>query len=159
MPDAARNHESLSWSELDLPRRLAVLEYDRHLAGDEEEQFVTVGVHLTAVGWVAGHHRGAHREPVDASGRTGVTRDQFGIARSIKTNRACCQIDAAVILIGQYGLRLGVRILQETRNANIPVSSGGGPLRLEHLVVYGKRQARHAPKKSKVKLGKRRKLQ
>jgi hypothetical protein len=99
MPDTSRNHEGLSWSKLDLPRRLAVLEYDPHLAGDEEEKLVTVGVHLAAVRCIAGHHGGANREPVNTRGRARVTGDPFGISRPIQTDRVCCQIDRTRTLV------------------------------------------------------------
>lgn len=55
-------------AEVDLGVAAGEFETHRDSAGDQVEQFVAIGVHLAAVGWVAGDLRCADREPVDALG-------------------------------------------------------------------------------------------
>jgi hypothetical protein len=53
-------------AEVDQGVAAGELEGHRDCAGDQEEQFVAIGVHLAVVGWVASDLRCADRQPVDS---------------------------------------------------------------------------------------------
>ncbi len=80
VPDALGDDDGVSCAELDGSIAVGELEPDGHRAGDEEQQLVAVGMHLTVVRGIAGEHGCTDGEPIDAL---------WSLARSLRHEPRC----------------------------------------------------------------------
>jgi hypothetical protein len=72
MPCALGYDERFTWAHVHGSVSGRQLEPDGDRSGDQEQELVTVGVHLARVGRVAGEHRRPDREAIDPLRRTAV---------------------------------------------------------------------------------------
>ncbi|MFQ5700030.1 MAG: hypothetical protein ACE5IL_17340, partial [Myxococcota bacterium] len=67
--DAPRNDQGLARCKLDLPRRLPILEDDADPARDEEQELITIRVHLASVGRLTSQERRSDRVAIEPGRR------------------------------------------------------------------------------------------
>lgn len=144
MPYTARHDQGFPGRKADASRRFLVFEHDGDTPGEQEEEFVAVGVHFARVGWFSDHERGPDGEPVDSRGRSGPALDLMCLAVAIEPDDRVCEIERATRLlrhdISEFWCRLtdgrsAVRWHRPRTVAEAPISMPEGYQgRLKHAV-------------------------
>jgi len=79
VPNTLGNDHGLSGRKVNAPGRFFVFDHDGNSAREEEQEFITVRMHLAGMRWLVGHERRPDREPIDASRRTGPALQLLGL--------------------------------------------------------------------------------